>query len=155
MKHSFFLFCRHANTRRAMLFATFLFIYLFMYPFLSHELVFIIGCIYVVKLCGKVTALIVQLIAILECLFFFSSRTVANHPVCLHCIVQTDNLKLSFSSYGCVYGKFLAFVTAIKCSKGIFEFFGSTKGFFLSFVRYGEKIRCNEHTMCTCIEFNT
>lgn len=30
------------------------FIYLFMYPFLSHELVFIIGCIYVVKLCGKV-----------------------------------------------------------------------------------------------------
>lgn len=31
------------------------FIYLFLYPFLSHELVFIIGCIYVVKLCGKVS----------------------------------------------------------------------------------------------------
>lgn len=42
-----------------------LFIYLFMYPFLSHELVFIIGCIYVVKLCGKVAALFVQLVAIL------------------------------------------------------------------------------------------
>lgn len=38
------------------------FIYLFMYPFLSHELVFIIGRIYVVKLCGKLTKSLILLV---------------------------------------------------------------------------------------------
>lgn len=48
-------FCRHANIHFVVAMLLLLpFIYLFMYPFLSHELVFIIGCIYVVKLCGKV-----------------------------------------------------------------------------------------------------
>lgn len=73
LKFSIFLLCKYI---RDIFFSSFFIrcylIYLFIYPFLSHELVFIIGCIYVVKLCGK-DDVIDSSRACRENLFFFSS----------------------------------------------------------------------------------
>lgn len=59
------------------------FIYLFMYPFLSHELVFIIGRIYVVKLCGKLAKSLILLVLCGRSVSSFAllSRSFSIHPV--------------------------------------------------------------------------
>lgn len=84
--------------------------YLFIYPFLSHELVFIIGCIYVVKLCGKVDV-VDSSRACRENVFFFrfcclafsiflflnmfmhcSSNAITLYSNCIHCLWEVFGL---------------------------------------------------------------
>lgn len=139
-----------------------------MYPFLSHELVFIIGCIYVVKLCGKVAVADSSCCLFQFCFFFWLFRFIL---FLWHYTAKTrDNLThcsaLSLEMCSSVYGKFLAFVTTIKCSNcisnssGLLFFFAtctSTSDWPLFSVsiqihRFGAM---NTRLPCTCIEFNT
>lgn len=138
------------------------FIYLFMYPFLSHELVFIIGCIYVVKLCGKVA------VADSSCMFssfwgIFFVYCFEIHPVSFALYDQIDNLIFETqcvcmcSAHSVFMGSFWPLLLSSNARKAfrilvvclfchtVMQPLDGLFLFSLFLLRYKE-IRCNEHT---------